>query len=189
MIYEEPDIELSDIDLRQEFEGLKNEFNLKVLLIRTNQRTRCKCYDPYNHDGDSNCKICGGTGKLNMIEMTPTIHENFNTSSLIKMTELGLSVSNTILLFFDYKVIPKVRDRVLIVGYDSRGIPVDIKKDCTIASVEEVRGENGRIELYMVYAKYSPENIKRDQRRLNRIPPKVKKEIMKGRRYTWPQDM
>ena len=188
MIYKEPDINLSDIDFREEYVGLNDEFSLKVLLIRTNKRTRCKCYDPLNHDGDPNCKTCGGTGKLNIIEMTPTIHENFNTSSLIKMTELGLSVSNTILFYFDYKVIPRFRDKILIVGYDNLGIPIDIKKDCTIASVEEIRGEKGRVEAYMVYAKYSPENIIRDQKRLNKIPPEIKKEIMKGRRFTWPQD-
>lgn len=177
-----------NINLREEYKSLEKDFSFKVLLIRTNKNTRCKCYDPLNHDGDAHCKICGGTGKLNMIESVSTIHENFNGSNLIKMTELGLSVSNTILLFFDYKTIPVVKDRVLIVGYDKYGIPIDIKKSCTIASVEEVRGDNGRVEFYLTYAKYAPEKIKQDQRRLNSVPPKIKKQIMKGRRYTWPQD-
>lgn len=189
-MYKVPDIDLrGDINLREDYDSLEKQFTLKVLMIRKNKNTRCKCYNELHRDGDIKCKVCGGTGRLNLIEQVPAIHENFNTSSLIKMTELGLSVTNTVLFFFNYKIMPKVQDRILIVGYDKRGLPVDIKKSCTIVNVEEIRGDNGRVEMYQVYAKYSPEKIIYDQKRLNAIPLKCKAEIMKGRRYTWPQDI
>lgn len=186
MMYNTPDIELSEIDLRHEFDTLEEEFSLKVLLVRANKLTKCKCFNPLHGDGDRKCRICGGTGNINIIEQVSAIHENINANALVKMTELGLSVSNTIILELAYKLMPKVRDKVFIVGYDSKGLPVDIKKSCSIVSVDEIRGENGRVELYQVYAKYSPDQILLDQRRLNAIPPKQKAEIIKGRRYTWP---
>lgn len=175
------------INLRDEFELLQDEFSMSILLIRNNKNTRCKCYNPLHKDGDRKCKICGGTGKISSIEKVDVIHQNVNSSGFIKMTELGLSVTNTIVLYFNVKSIPKVQDQVLIVGFDKDGIPVDIKRSCTIASVQEVRGDNGRVEFYQTYAKYSPEKIELNQRRLNAIPPAFKKKIMEGKRFTWPQ--
>ena len=88
----------------------------------------------------------------------------------------------------DHKIVPRPQDRILIVGFDQYGVPVDIKKSCVIASIDENRGDDGRVEAYTVYAKYAPEKIELDQRRLNSLPPKVKFEISKGRRYSWPTD-
>lgn len=176
-----------NIDLRQEFDFLKEHFAIDLLMIRSNKHSRCKCYDPLHRDGDRRCRVCGGTGKISSIEKISAIHQNVNASGFVKMTDLGLSVSNTIVLYFDLKAVPKAQDQVLIVGFDKYGSPVDIKKSCTIVSVQEVRGDNGRLEMYQVYAKYSPEKIDVDQKRLNSIPPAQKRDIAKGKRYIWPQ--
>jgi hypothetical protein len=185
-MWNQADINLKQIDLRKEFEGIENEFKFDVLLVRTNNLTRCKCYDPLHGDGNRKCRICGGSGRVNLIEKVPVVHENVNTDGFVKMTELGLSASNTIILYMNFKIMPKVRDKIFIVGYDKYKLPIDIKRSCTVMSAEEVRGENGRVEGYLVYAKYTPEQILLEQRRLNAIPPKSKSEIMKGKRYTWP---
>lgn len=176
-----------NIDLRKEFEFLQEHFSMDVLMIRSNKHSRCKCYDPLHRDGDRRCKICGGTGKISSIEKISAIHQNVDSASSLKITELGLSISNTVVLYFDLRAVPKAQDQVLIVGFDKYGCPVDIKKSCTIVSVQEVRGDNGRVEMYQVYAKYAPEKIEVDQKRLNSIPPKHKLEIAKGKRYIWPQ--
>lgn len=51
-----------------------------------------------------------------------------NTSAVIKMTELGLSIANTVVLYFDYKIAPRPQDPVFIVGYDKNGIPRTLKE-------------------------------------------------------------
>ena len=188
-MYKQPEIEWIDIDLRQEFESMNNMFGLKILLIRKNKNSRCKCWSPLSRDGDPRCKTCGGTGKVTSIEQVKAIHEQIsssNTSDYLKMTELGLSVANTIVMYFHYKSVPKVQDRIFIVGYDQHGLPIDIKKSCTIASIEPVRGDNGRLELYKAFCKYTPDKIIQDQQRLNAIPGKDKAKLIKGVRYTWP---
>ena len=106
----------------------------------------------------------------------------------IKLTEMGLSAMNTVVFYFDHKTAPRVQDRIFIVGYDSQGLPIDIKKSCTIVSAMQMRGDGGRLEMYKVYAKYSPEKIRQDQKRLNSIPPNHKAKIIKGVKYTWPLD-
>lgn len=186
-MYIEPDLDLRDVNIREVYSSLERQFGLKALLVRTNKLTRCKCFNVLNSDGDSDCKICGGTGKLSMIEQVKTVYQNVTTKEYMTMTELGMSAINTIVFYFDNKIAPRVQDRIFVVGYDQYGLPIDIKKSCTIASVQQIRGDNGRLELYKVYAKYTPEKIKQDQRRLNSIPPSDKLRIIKGVRYTWPQ--
>lgn len=175
------------IDLRKEFEILQSNFSLSILLIRNNNNTRCKCYDPLHRDGTRKCKICGGTGKISSIEKIDVIHQNANKDNNLKLTEVGLSITNTISFYIDRKHFPKVSDQIFIVGFDNHGLPVDIKKSCSIVSVQEIRGDNGRNELFQVYAKYSPDKIKIDQKRLNSIPLEHKKKIAEGKRYVWLQ--
>lgn len=175
------------IDLREEFDFLQNEFSLSILLIRNNNNTRCKCYDPLHRDGNRNCKICGGSGKISSIEKINAIHQNANKDSNVKLTEIGLSITNTISFYIDRIYFPKVQDQILIVGFDKNGLPVDIKKSCTIVSVQEIRGDHGRNELFQIYAKYSPDKVKVDQRRLNSIPLEHKKKLSEGKKYIWPQ--
>lgn len=190
-MYKQPEIDWIDINLRREFENMNNQFGLNVLLIRKNKNSRCKCWNQLNRDGDPRCKICGGTGKVSSIEQVKAINETAsatNTSAMMKMTELGLTVANTIVMYIDYRVAPRVSDRFFIVGYDSYGLPVDIKKSCTIASIEPVRGDKGRLELYKAYCKLTPDKIIQDQKRLNAIPSQDKLKLTKGVRYTWPLD-
>lgn len=190
-MYKKPEIEWIDIDLRDEFSSMNDMFGLNILLVRKNKNSRCKCWSELNLDGDPKCKLCGGTGKVSSIEQVKAINETVsssNTSAILKMTELGLSIANTMVMYFDYKVAPKVQDRIFIVGFDKFGLPIDIKKSCTIVSIEPVRGDRGRLELYKAFVKYSPEKIKTDQMRLNAIPPEAKAKLVKGVRYTWPQD-
>lgn len=175
------------IDLREEFDLLQNEFSLSILLIRNNNDTRCRCYDPLHRDGNRNCKMCGGSGKISSIEKINVIHQNANKDNNVKLTEIGLSITNTISFYIDRKHFPKVQDQILIVGFDKNGLPVDIKKSCTIVSVQEIRGDNGRNELFQVYGKYSPDKIKVDQKRLNSIPLEHKKKLVEGKKYIWPQ--
>lgn len=176
-----------NIDLREEFEYLKDKFSMQVLLIRNNNNTRCKCYDPLHRDGNRKCKICGGSGKISSIEKIDIIYQNVSKSDNLKLTEVGLSITNTLNFYIDRKVFPRVQDQILIVGFDNKGLPVDIKKSCTVVSVQEIRGDKGRNELFQVYAKYSPNKIKIDQKRLNSIPLEHKKKIADGKRYIWPQ--
>ena len=176
-----------NIDLRKEFDYLQSKFSMSILLIRNNNNTRCKCYDPLHRDGNRRCKVCGGTGKVSSIEKIDAIYQNANKESHLRLTEVGLSIANVLTFYMDRKLFPRVQDQILIVGFDNNGIPVDIKKSCKIVSVQEIRGDNGRNELFQVDAKYTPGKIKIDQKRLNSIPLEHKKKIADGKRYIWPQ--
>jgi hypothetical protein len=184
--YENMKKDVQLIDFRDEFDCLNDQYGINMLYVRSNPRTRCKCYDKLTGDGDSSCKICGGSGKISTIELTKGIYENIDYTGYANMIELGLSVSNTAIFYLDYKVVPKIKDRLFIAAY-KENIPVNIIKSIMIMSVEPIRGDKGRIEAYRCYGRFTPEKIIQDQRRLNSIPYEFKKKIMKGARYSWPQ--
>ena len=184
----EKDIE--DIDLRKEFDYMNDEYGIDMLYIRTNKRIRCKCYNPRTKDGDSKCKICGGKGKVCSIENVKGIRQNFERPVTEQYLKIGLSASNTAIIYFSNKVAPVINDEILIVAYDRSGdtpIPVNISMSLKIIMLEKVRGDKGRVEGYRCFSKFAPEKVVLNQRRLNAIPPTDKKKIMKGFRYTWPE--
>lgn len=176
---------MRNIDLRKEFDKLLDEFGFDVLMSRNIKHTRCKCFDNLHGVGKADCKYCGGSGNITSLEKVKVIYQNASSDSFVKMTELGLTISNTIVFYMKNTIIPNEEDQIFVVGYDKVGIPVDIKEDCTIISVKPIRGDEGRVELYEILAKISPEKIIKDQKRLNSIKNVTKKRIMEGRRFVW----
>lgn len=183
--------DVSIIDFRKEFEYLNKEYGIDMLYIRSNKRIKCRCYNPRTKDGDVNCKICGGTGRVSSVEKIKGIYQNYDETGFVRNTKIGDSTSNTVIFYFDINTVPTVNDRILLVAFErsiSIPIPINISKSMVIISVDPIRGESGRIEVYKCFAKYAPEKLIYDQKRLNSIPLKAKKEIMKGVKYTWPQE-
>lgn len=174
------------INMRSEFDFLNDEYGINMLYVRSNPRTICRCYDKLTQDGDSKCRICGGTGKLSSIECVKGIYQNIEENKYNIMMEADLKISNTAVVYFNYKAVPKVNDRLFITAY-KENIPVNIIKSLVIRAIQPVRVDNGRIEFYKCFARFAPEKIIEDQRRLNKVPYEFKKKIMKGARYSWPQ--
>ena len=183
--------DMEDIDLRKEVEMLIEEYGVEMLYIRNNRKLKCRCYNNRTKDGDTNCKICGGSGFVSILERVKGIYQNYDETGFVRETEVGDVTSNTVIFYFNEKTVPVVGDRILLVAYDrttSIPVPININKSMSIISVDPIRGDRGRIESYKCFAKYAPEKITLDQKRLNCIPLKDKKKIMKGVKYTWPQN-
>ena len=174
------------INMRSEFDFLNDEYGINMLYVRSNPRTICRCYDKLTQDGDSKCKICGGTGKISIIECIKGIYQNIEENKYDNMMEPDLKISNTVVVYFNHKAVPKINDRLFITAYKDN-IPVNIIKSLVIRAVQPIRCDNGRIDFYKCFARFAPEKIIEDQRRLNKVPYEFKKKIMKGARYSWPQ--
>lgn len=176
---------LGKINLREQFELLQNQFSISIFIIRKNKLTKCKCYNPLHRTGDANCKICGGSGMLNTIEKIEAIQQTMDTEDALQNTELGIVVSDLMCFYINHKDIPFEKDELLIVGYNEKKIPIDIKENYIIQSVQPLKGDNGRIELYKVFAKKSQERIQINQKRFNSIPIQQKIKLMQGKKFTW----
>lgn len=174
-----------DIDFRKEMEIFLDEYGIKVFLIRNLKHTRCSCYDNTYKSGDSSCYLCGGSGLTSSIEIIDAIVQYADSNSFLKMSEIGLQVTNTFNVYMKFDLAINEGDKILFVGFDKSNLPVDIKTVCEIKSSKTVRGDSGRIEFIEALVKITAEDIIKEQKRFNRIDPKMKRMLMKGKRYKW----
>lgn len=180
----------SDINAREEMESILNHNGIKVLYVRSNRNTRCKCYDPLHKDGKANCHICGGSGFLSSIEPIKIFANPLSQDDVLRMsgerfTDLGDAnlYSNT--FYLKHNTSPNTGDRIIVVGYDKSGLPTEVKEVFVLGLCRPTRGESGRVEYFRVLARTSPQHTKLEQTRLNKIPNAHKKNLMKGVRYEW----
>lgn len=180
----------NDIDVREEIEYILEHNSIKILYVRNNRETRCKCFDPLHEDGKSNCLMCGGTGYLSSIEvieafLNPASQDDMLRMSGEKFTNLGDANLYTDTFYFKHKNTPNVGDRILIVGFDKHGLPTDVKESLHVSLTRRVRGYKGRTELYKVIARSSAQSLSLDNKRLRQVPNADKFKMMKGTKYQW----
>lgn len=180
----------NEIDARGELDFIIESNKLNVLYVRANTRSRCKCYDPLHKDGSANCKICGGSGLLSSIEKMEVFCNPMSMDDAIRLsgqrrTEVGDANIMTQTFYLKHNERPKAGDRILIVGYDKHNLPTEVKESSIVSVVREVRGFNGRVEMYKIICRTSAPMLDKDQKRLNCIPNAQKAKLMKGVRYQW----
>lgn len=179
----------SNIDIRNEFELLQKEFSIDILYVRATKYIRCKCFNELHQTGDSNCHICFGTGHVCSVEKMNVIMYTLRPEGLssgVKVKGPLMTSSPIIELYIHHSKMPKVRDNVIVTGWNIKGLPQDVKKVGTISSIDEIRGDNGRVEFYSVVVTIVPELLKPSQKLMNKLDDTAKKIIAKGGRYVWP---
>lgn len=174
------------VDVIKEIEELIKYNSSKMLYIRHNTNTRCKCYDALYGTGTTSCKVCGGSGFVSSIELIEAFLNPVlkNIEGKI-MTEVGEASIYDRIIYTTRNVRPKTGDRILIVGFDKDCIPISIEEVLNIKYSEEVRGYHGRVEFYKLYTSIQPQSLNREQKRLNSIPTKDKSKLVKGTKYKW----
>ena len=59
----------NNVDVIKEIEDLIKHNSSKILYVRHNTESRCKCYDPLYRTGTTSCKVCGGSGFVSSLEL------------------------------------------------------------------------------------------------------------------------
>lgn len=177
-----------NIDLRHELELLKDSFSIQVLYIRNSRFVRCDCFDDTEKTGSSKCLKCFGSGyfasiqRFNAIESSNSPYSNNNQ---INIKPIGAIDQKDEIYYFDYTVLPQDRDYILKVTWKNK-IPVDIVQVLEIVNVWEMRGDNGRVEIFGTGVKERPDKVEIFNNLLHRLPNKAKKAISLGDKYIWP---
>lgn len=176
----------NNVDVVKEIKDLIKHNSSKILYIRHDTHSRCKCYDPLYGTGTSTCKICGGSGFVSSIEFAEVflnpISKNIEGEI---MTEVGEASIYDRIFYTERNIHPKTGDRILIVGFDKNDVPIDIREVVNIRYSEEIRGYHGRVEFYKLYCSVQPQSLEREQKRLNSVPTVDKSKLMKGTKYKW----
>lgn len=177
-----------NIDLRHELNLLNGEFGIHVLYIRNNKFVRCSCFNDLEKTGDPSCKLCFGSGYFASVQKFHAIESAtsaYSTNNKIQVQPIGAIDRKDVVFYFDYTVLPKERDFILKVTWKD-GRPIDVVKVLEVSSVYEMRGTNGRVELFGANVSNRPDEIKKFNNMLRRLPLSATKILEKGGKYIWP---
>lgn len=182
------DIKNVPIDMRYESNMLTDEFGINVIYIRNNKFVRCRCFDDLNKTGDSNCKLCMGTGyfisaqKIRVIESSNRAY-GFENNMLVN--NIGVTNQKNEVYYIRYKYSPKERDLILKVTWDSKGNPIDIDSVLEIINVYTMRGDNGRLELAGCLINSRTDLVTPYQKYLDSLSKKLKTLLANGGKCIW----
>ena len=124
----ESEVRNVEINLRHEAETLTNEFGINVLYIRNCKFVRCRCFDDLNKTGDPDCKLCFGTGHFASIEKIQAIESSnsaYSSDNSITQLSIGVTDQKNEVYYIRHPFVPKERDMILKVTWDSQGYPID----------------------------------------------------------------
>lgn len=147
---------IAGIDLRAEIDALLEEFGFYVLLVRTNQKVHCSCWDHIYHSAKPDCPYCAGTGFVTVIEKHKTMQSRHGGT--LKMESDNIFVDDRVSFYFRYNVAPVTNDIVYVVGWVGE-TPSGVISAYTIDSSLSYRGDNGRIEYYECVCENHPVNV------------------------------
>jgi hypothetical protein len=146
---------------------------------------KCSCYNPLHQTGEAEHVPCGGTGFLNIVEKIRAINHGMGVNFEIgdfRSQEIGHINSNFQVFYTRHNVKPNVRDFILVAGFNGE-VPVNVMKVYEITAVDEIRGDNGRIELNMLLTKARPDMVSTYQAKVKSLKRVIKN---RGRVFLCP---
>ena len=189
---QEKEVRNVEINLRHDSELLTDEFGINVLYIRDCKFVRCSCFNDLNKTGDSNCKLCMGTGHFASIQKIKAIESSssaYSTENVVASNPTGQSNQKREIYYIRHQFNPKERDYILKVTWDKYGNPVDIVSVLEITNVYEMRGDNGRVELNGCLIDSRTDLVKPFTEVLTSLPKKAVSQLLKGGKYIWPNKL
>ena len=177
-----------EIDLRHELNLLNSEFSIDVLYIRNIKFVRCDCFEKKEKTGDPKCPKCFGSGYFASIQKFKAIESSisaYSSNNKVQVQPIGAIDHKDEVYYFEYEALPKERDFILKVSWKD-GKPIDVIKVLEVTNVYEMRGTNGRIEVYGVHVNNKPDEVIKFNSVLHRLPSKAKRILGKGEKFIWP---
>ena len=188
----ESEVRNVEINLRHEAETLTNEFGINVLYIRNCKFVRCRCFNDLNKTGDPDCKLCFGTGHFASIEKIQAIESSnsaYSSDSSITQLPIGITDQKNEVYYIRQPFVPKERDIILKVTWDSQGYPIDIVKVLEIINVYEMRGDKGRVELNGCLVNDRTDLVRPFTKILSSLPRKAVSPLLRGGKTIWPNKL
>lgn len=144
------------LDLRKEMDGILNSYGHYVLLQRMTKKLHCRCWHEKEQTAEAGCPFCLGSGYVSRIERHLIRRDIASPSSslpnLIEQAPAAQVADENKLFFMRFDAQPKEGDLIFEVGWKGNK-PTHLINAYEINYPDELRGDNGRIEFYQVWAK------------------------------------
>lgn len=145
------------MDLRKEFDSIIRDHGHDILLVRTDRRIHCKCFDYQNNAPDSDCPLCFGTGWITRVEKHKVVSQVASVPEtlprLSRLEEIGKLQYPAEIYYFKHNTKPKAQDLIIETDWDDYGRPISRTMDIyKINHSRPMREKRGRVEYYSVAA-------------------------------------
>lgn len=177
------------IDIRHEAKYLTKEFGFNVIYVRNNKYVKCTCFDDLHKCGDPKCRKCFGSGFFSSMQKIPVLvagNSPYSEPNRLNKQPIGVTTQKNEIVYIQQEYNPQERDVILKVTWDKYGYPVDIKNVYEIASVREMRGDDGRNELNGCTVNNRTDMVAEYNRMLKAASRKILHEMAKGGKGIWP---
>jgi hypothetical protein len=148
------------IDLRSELDELFHGsvdipgFSFEVILRHVDRTQRCPCWDHLKQEANGQCARCKGKGWLVFDKVVKSVKRKYVGKE--EEDKAGVYEIDSTLFFFEHDVDISEEDSIIEVRTDDSGkilSPVSYLKIHDVKDVEPLRGNNGRVEFFQVFAK------------------------------------
>lgn len=171
------------MDLRKEFDEMITSYGHAVLIQRSSRKIRCDCWNEKYQEALSSCPFCLGQGWVNRIEKhhirRQTATDIISLPGRTQNTPVGRLLTDTRTFFMKHDVRIKEGDMIYECGWH-KDKPTHIITSYEASYIDDMRGDNGRIEFYQVSVREKTSPLTVDKIRLRRIGPVINYELYKG---------
>lgn len=175
------------IDLRIKLDDFFKNNGNDVLYIRNSKYINCRCYKHNTKEGDVNCKICFGSGKLTSLEKTKIIMDvNTIRSGRENYTKIGIEDNSIIYAYMPFNTNPRQNDLVCLTGWNGNA-PSNINKVYKIRNAIDVRCDDGRIEAFYCILERAEEYDSALNEYVKKLPPLAIRTLNKGGKWVCPK--
>jgi hypothetical protein len=150
------------MDLRKEFDTILEQYGFPVLVVRSDRKLRCSCWNEKTQEADRECPICFGLGYVPVVEKHMT--RSTDTSVPESLAMLGsetpsfgaISVPGRV-YYMRYNAILHPTDLIVDVDWTSTGRPVYNGGGIyEVSHVDPKKFERGQLIYNKVYVKDKP---------------------------------
>ena len=148
------------MNLRKEFDAILHQYGHYVLIVRTDRKTTCTCYNPTTGSVSKTCPYCFGLGTIPIIEKHITREKDLNVPETLPYLStqqlFGEMAIATRGYFFKPEVVIQPHD--LIIDVDWNGVqPIYSGRGLyEVSHVDKKRFEFGEFTFQKVYVKDNP---------------------------------
>lgn len=150
--------------LKQEFESILSEYGYPALLVRSEQKVRCSCYDRKTQSSSRTCPTCFGLGFVPLVEKHTVREMDTGVPMAYPLISEGASFGEMSVGGRAYFFLPDVNispgDLILDVSW-KKGFPVlNGGSIWEVSHVDPQRFKKGEPVFNKVYVKENPVEMK-----------------------------
>lgn len=149
------------MNLRYEFEKILAEYGYPVLLVRSDRKMRCSCWNEKRQEADRECPVCFGLGFTPVVEKHTVRNVDTSVPETLAMLgqhgSLGRMAVPGRQYYFKHNAKVSPRDLIVDVDWSPTGKPVYSGRGIyEVSHVDPERFKHGEIIYQVVYVKDQP---------------------------------